>query len=272
MLSTRTGAPAASADILRRSEPVKKAGFLVLICLAALLVFLYPPGSKGAGAIYTPLAFLSIAIFLSSREKGLSSWLDYLRLMPEKRRIFPLLAWGLLALFCCGALTLFLSGILYSFGILDTAPVKEKILSLPLIALISSFTLAPLGEEALFRGYLFRKLGEPSYRQGQGSARLGGLRLRKSLAGVRPSFSVPSFSFPGSSVVFSALISSLFFALLHFSYGSAAEIIVAFSIGMLLCAVTHKTKSLIPAVIAHSGFNFLSVGLGILCSNFGCPF
>jgi membrane protease YdiL (CAAX protease family) len=251
---------------------VKKSGFFTLLFLLALLVLFYPPGSAGSSAVYLPLAFFAIALFLSARQSRLSSGLDYLGLMPEKGRLPSLIAWGIIAFACCGAFTLLLSSILYSLGFLDTAPVKEKILSLPLLALISSFTLAPLGEEALFRGYLFRKLGWPTQKPMHASAKSPGARLAKTLAGARASFSLPSLSFAGSAWIFGALVSSIVFALLHFSYGSAAEVIVAFSIGMLLCAFTYKTRSLIPAVIAHALFNFFSVALGIICTNFGCPF
>ena len=244
---------------------VRKAGFFLFAALFILLLILCPPWAKGASAVYLPLAFFSIALFLSSGQYGLTSGLDYLRPVPEKGRLPWLFAWGIIALVSIGALTLFLSGIMFTLGMLDTAPVKAKILSLPLFALISSFTLAPLGEEAFFRGFLFRKLGSPAYK-GAGNAKNAGPSSARQQASLR------SVSFPGSSWIFSALISSLFFALLHFAYGSVAEVIVAFCIGLLLCAFTYHTRSLIPAVVAHAGFNFFSVGLSVLCFNFGCPF
>lgn len=232
--------------------------------LLALLSLVYPPWAKGATAIYLPLAFFSAALFLSSKESGLLSGFFYLRLVPEKRQLPGLFGWSILALISCGALTLILSAVLLPLGLLDTAPVREKVLSLPIIALISSFTLAPLGEEALFRGFLFRKLSE---------LLSAGVRKKSGFfAALLSSLPGRLFRFEAVSWIFGALLSSAVFALLHFSYGSLAEIIVAFSIGMLLCAFTYKTRSLVPAVLAHAGFNFFSVASGIICSKMWCPF
>ncbi len=241
---------------MKRSDLVGKAALLIPVAILMLLLIFYPPWAAGAAAIYTPLFFLLAALLLAPGQSGLLSGLDYLGLAPERDRLPSLLAWSAIALICCGALTLALSGVLYALGLLDTAPVQAKILSLPLLALVSSFTLAPLGEEALFRGFLFRKLGGPSYyRRGD--------KGRQSLR---------SISLPGASWVFGALVSSLIFALLHFAYGSIAEVVVAFSIGMLFCFFTYRTRSLIPAVLAHAGYNFLSIGLGVLCAKIACPF
>jgi len=238
---------------------VRKTGFFIFIALLALLVFIYPPGAPGSSAVYMPLAFISAALFLSSRQIGLISGFDYLWLVPERGRLPSLLAWGVLALLSCGIMALLLSSVLFALGFLDTAPVREKMLALPIIALISSVTLAPLGEEMFFRGFLFRKIGSPSYKRKSGATSLG-----------KPQLS--SVSFSGSSWFFGALISSLLFALLHFSYGSIAEVLASFSIGVLLCAFTYKTRSLIPAIIAHAGFNLVSVSLMLFCGSGACPF
>jgi len=238
---------------------VRKTGFFIFLGLLALLIFLYPPWAKGSSAVYLPLAFISASLFLSSRQIGLISGLDYLWLVPERGHVPALLAWGALALVSCGIVTLLLSGALFALGFLDTEPVREKMLSLPIIALVSSVTLAPIAEEMFFRGFLFRKIGSPSYRRKAGAASLGKSHLS-------------SVSFAGSSWFFGALISSLLFALLHFSYGSIAEVLASFSIGMLLCAFTYKTRSLIPAIIAHAGFNLVSVSLALFCGASGCPF
>ena len=100
--------------------------------------------------------------------------------------------------------------------------------------LVAAFTLAPLGEEAFFRGLLFRRMSE----------RLKMLGKHAWMA--------------------SAIASSAIFALLHASYGSIAEIGVAFAIGMVLCAGVKMTGSLYPTVLAHSAFNFVSIVMAVL--------
>ena len=240
---------------MRRSDLVGKAALLIPVAILVLLLIFYPPWAAGAAAIYTPLCFLLTALLLAPGQAGLLSGLDYLGLAPERDKLPSLLVWSAVALACCCALTLYLSGVLYALGLLDTEPVQAKILSLPLPALIASFTLAPLGEEALFRGFIFRKLAGPHYRSKEGG-----------------SWFSRHFPIPGMPWLFGALVSSLIFALLHFAYGSIAEVIVAFSIGMLFCFFTYRTRSLIPAVIAHAGYNFLSIGLGVICARFACPF
>jgi membrane protease YdiL (CAAX protease family) len=62
----------------------------------------------------------------------------------------------------------------------------------------------------------------------------------------------------------SAALSSFIFAIMHFSYGSLAEIAVAFSIGLILCASIRKWGSLVPAIVAHALFNFASVAAMVL--------
>ena len=238
-----------------------KSGFLAFAALFIILLLVYPPTSSGASAVYLPLAFLCAALFISSGGKGLRFGLEKLGLVPDRKRLPAILGWGMLGLVCAGALTVLLSTILFALGILDTAQVQDKILSLPLPALISAFTLAPLGEEAFFRGFLFRALGLPS-------------PSGKRKAGKLPSGKLASFvsSASGHSWLLKAAASSLLFALMHVSYGSVAEIVVAFSIGMLFCALTRRAKSIIPSVLAHAGYNFISVFLAVACASFRCPF
>ncbi len=58
---------------------------------------------------------------------------------------------------------------------------------------------------------------------------------------------------------FGVWVSALIFALLHFAYGSIVEITVAFVIAIFLTYLFIKTKSLWPAIIAHSLFNLMSL-------------
>lgn len=201
---------------------------LGILILTALLFF--PIGAPSSSVFYVSLLFLSVALVLSTPHRKMGEALSYLRLRPQARGLPYLLGWGLLTFAASGLLTAFISASLSYLGMLDTAQVQEKLLSLSLPALIVAFTLAPLAEEALFRGFLFRKISEWKYgKKGQAGFAAG------------------------------AVISSAVFAAFHLSYSSVAELAVAFSIGMLFCLATHRAKSLVPAVVAHASFNFISI-------------
>jgi len=51
------------------------------------------------------------------------------------------------------------------------------------------------------------------------------------------------------------LWSSVLFAVAHYSYGSIAEIIGAFLLGILLAAYFQRSKSLLPNILAHILYN-----------------
>ena len=53
--------------------------------------------------------------------------------------------------------------------------------------------------------------------------------------------------------------SSTVFALSHFAYGSIAEIIGAFTIGLILAYIYKKSQSILPVIGIHFLFNLLSV-------------
>ena len=221
----------------------------LLLVLAAVLFF--PVGSDGSGVFYVSISFLLIAVMLSSLGSTPKQGIAYLRIIPKKGEIAPLLAWSVAALLACCLVTGAVSAVLYFLGWLDTAPVGEKILSLPLPALLAAFTLAPLGEETLFRGYLFRKISECLRERMTKQKQRAKLKEDSSYSGLFPA-------------AIAALISSLLFSALHFSYGSFAELAVAFSIGIVLCAFTQKSKSLLPAILAHASFNLLSILFTVL--------
>ena len=62
------------------------------------------------------------------------------------------------------------------------------------------------------------------------------------------------------------VLSSLLFGLFHISYGSIAEIIGAFLIGMVFAFVYKKSKSIITPILLHVGFNLVSV-VAVLIAN-----
>ncbi|VVC01529.1 CAAX protease self-immunity [uncultured archaeon] len=194
----------------------------IAFLLASVLVF--PPGSASSGVYYTSLSFFMIALFLSSLGKGFPYGISYLRLVPKSREVPSLALQGIAALLLSITVAVLSSVLLGWLGFLDAELVGQKIVQLPAVSLVLAFSLAPIGEEALFRGYLFRKISEAS-----GSWALG------------------------------ALLSSAVFAAMHVLYGSVAEIAVAFLIALVFCAFTQRAKSLLPAILAHSLFNFISI-------------
>lgn len=195
-------------------------------------MFFFPIGTQSASVFYISLLFLAVALVFSSPHRRLSESLSYLRLSPKQKELPALVGWGALALVASCLTAALLSLILSYFGMLDTEPVQAKILTLSLPALIAAFTLAPFAEEALFRGLLFRKISE---------WRMGGKKKQELGAAA------------------GALLSSAIFSALHYSYGSVAEIAAAFLIGLLFCWFTRRTNSLIPAIVVHLSFNFLSI-------------
>ena len=99
---------------------------------------------------------------------------------------------------------------------------------------LGAAVLAPLGEEALFRGYLFN-----------------GLRR---LWGTLPAF----------------VVSALLFSLAHSlaaTQGIVALLVPAFVMGLILAWGMRRTGSLVPCVIAHAMNNGLALSALLVCVN-----
>lgn len=112
-----------------------------------------------------------------------------------------------------------------------------------LFALLT-IVVAPLGEETLFRGYLFN-----------------GLRQHTGRIGLIAAYIL-------SAGVFAAI------HLLNVTQGQFALLVPIFVVGLLLAAAMHGTKSLITCVVAHATFNSLSTLVLLFCVNTrfpGCP-
>jgi membrane protease YdiL (CAAX protease family) len=218
---------------MRRSEQVRLASCLFVFLLAPFSVFLFPPSQQSSSVFYVSAAFFIIALGAASYKKGAKEGLASLGLSPRRKEILPLVGLGTAAALTCMAATFVISSLFYLTGSLDTSPVLEKVGSLPALALIAAFTIAPLGEEAFFRGLLFRRLDCAFTR-------------------------FASFG-KGAAWLAAALLSSFLFSLMHLSYGSVAELAVAFFMGFILCAYTKKSGSLVPALVAHSLFNLASI-------------
>jgi membrane protease YdiL (CAAX protease family) len=207
---------------------------LAFISLFVILlsVFVFPPSAFGSSVFYLSLIFIGASIIFSQLVSGRSGAWKYIGLEFDSR--LPKLAlYGVaLGILSIGA-TLALSMALYFFGWLDTEPVLEKIGMLSPAALFAAFTIAPLGEEMLFRGFIFKFVSEWISKRWAG---------RKDLAWVA-----------------SAVLSSALFSICHAPYGSYSELAVAFLVGLLFCAAAKRFNSIVPAIVAHGLFNLASV-------------
>jgi membrane protease YdiL (CAAX protease family) len=206
--------------------------FSALFILILVSVFLFPPAAYGSSIFYISLFFTASALLLASWQAGKGKTLAYLGLSFKQKQLPMLALYGVLLAAVCVILSWIVSGIFYAFGALDTAPVLDKVSALPPLALLLAFTLAPLGEEMFFRGFLFRFA----------ALRFSPKRNKGIIVWIA-----------------SAVATSLIFAFLHWGYGSLAELAVAFIIGVALCASVKKAGSLVPAIVAHAIFNLLSV-------------
>lgn len=98
--------------------------------------------------------------------------------------------------------------------------------SFVLLVVMTGF-LAPIMEEWLFRGVLFRALSE--------GGRRGATR---------------------SSVVFGVLVSAALFALAH---GEPLQFAGLFFVGVVLATLVWRTKRLVPSIVTHMSFNGVAI-------------
>ncbi len=224
-------------NIVERIAPRTALFFLLRFADA---VFIFPIREPSSSVFYISSFFLIASLAFASGRKGMQHALDYLWLNPEKKGIPVLFAWGV-AVFLLMCATTFAANILFYFaGINDAVLVKQKISTLPLSVLVLASTFSPLAEEAFFRGLLFRKIsGMPA-----GSA------------------SKNKRQHPGW--VAGAIVSSAAFGAMHILYGSVAEVLAVFALGLVLCAATYRAKSLVPVVVAHALFNIASIAMMVL--------
>lgn len=212
---------------------VDKAPVVFFILLVLLAIFVFPPGSPDAASYYLSVAFLILAAAASTKGKGISGSIDYLKLSAKKSEIPSLIIWGVAVAVAALLLTEAISIALGWLGLYDAQLVTSKVLSFPLSLLVLAFTIVPICEEAFFRGYVFRQATEI----------------------------LSKFALPLPAWYFSAVFSSLLFAATHILYGSKAELIVTFFIGILFCAIAQKKNSLVPSIVAHAFYNLFSIVL-----------
>ncbi len=108
-----------------------------------------------------------------------------------------------------------------------------------LLFLIGGGLLAPIGEETLFRGYVFNAI------------RLTFLPKRWGIA-------------------LAYLVSALLFASIHIfgvTQGAAALVVPIFFIALVLAWGMHRTGSLLPGIVAHALFNSVQLAALIYCVN-----
>lgn len=119
-------------------------------------------------------------------------------------------------------------------GITDISNVSQVIMDAPVWLMVVSFTLAPFAEEIFFRAFLVTGFA------GLAKRLVGGRSERKALA-------------------VGALLSSFIFMLAHYWSGSIAELVGAFTIGLLFALLFIRYRSLLMVAAAHALFNFISV-------------
>jgi membrane protease YdiL (CAAX protease family) len=127
-----------------------------------------------------------------------------------------------------------------SFG--DGEAVEQEVLDIALsggaatvLAILLAVVLAPITEEIVFRGVLFRALTD---RVGMWAA---------------------------------AALSSAVFAVIHFEvlFSQPLALVGLFTVGMALAIAYHRTGSLLVPIVGHAVFNGVSVGLALMVDQLG---
>lgn len=276
MRSTRTGGRAAGAAISKRSEAgwFARRELFLSACLAlgfSLFLSLFGYfGSLGGGAAYLILGlcliFIAVTAFLLRKTSYTLLAIGLVvacALLDQHLAYFPSLKLQAGMLFLAlyfigdeipqiigrniGSPRKIAIGVLHAAGIYmatvallvtlvllanalfhyvpDNAGVLERVSGFPLYITILAFTLAPLSEELLFRGFLARRFG--------------------------------------------VVLSSLVFAVVHAGYNSLYEIAAAFLIGAVLAVYFTRTKNIVPCIIAHAIFNFVSIAVMYIAGQYG---
>ncbi|MEM4634119.1 MAG: CPBP family intramembrane glutamic endopeptidase [Candidatus Anstonellaceae archaeon] len=226
----------ANAAILKKSKLSTAEWALLIVCAACSVAIATFPPFDDVRIISTALLFSSLALLLASFGRSIKEGLSYLCLDLGEKRLPKLIIYGFAGFLALALISAVISFLLYNFGFFDALKVKEKVLSLSLLSLISAITLSPIGEEMLFRGYVFRKAQQLISKKKASKA----------------------------SFLFAALVSSFLFSLMHISYGSVTQLVSTFFLGIFLCALSQVSESLIPPIIAHASFNLLSVATLVL--------
>jgi uncharacterized protein len=217
-----------------------------------LLVLAFNGFAEGAGETVLPEgAELVVGIVISIMLQLIVFGLSLLPLLvagrPYSRLLGPTKSTGLMWAIglAVGVGTVVLTYVInavfvLSFG--DGDAVEQELLDIALqggaatvLAILLAVVIAPVTEEIVFRGVLFRAL--------------------TGTVGMWPA----------------AVLSSAVFAVIHFEvlFSQPLALVGLFTVGLLLAIAYHRTGSLLVPIIGHAVFNAVSVGLALLVSRLG---
>lgn len=232
----------------------------LIVALAAVMIFILPnllvlvSEGFGGGPGTTPLPegpqlvvgllftmLLQLTVFGLSLLPLLAAGRPYRRLLGPTRPTGLMWAIGL----GTGVITLIVTYavnaiFVLSFG--DGEAVEQQVLDIALtgglataLAILLAVVIAPVTEEIIFRGVLFRALSD----------KLG--------------------MWPG------AVLSAAVFAVIHFEvlFSQPLALMGLFTVGLLLAVAYHRTGSLVVPIVGHAVFNGVSVGLALLVDRLG---
>jgi hypothetical protein len=161
------------------------------------------------------------------------------------KRLFFLLATGVSIGITTLVMNIALSAMFAAFGIRSDQSQQFSLFLTrgdvlgQILFFVATALLAPIGEEFLFRGYLFNAL-----RQGSEHAQ---------------------WRLPIAYVVSAAIFSAVHLATV--SEGQIALLVPIFVLGLLLAMSVHLTGSIVPAIIAHAMNNSIGVSALLVCVN-----
>jgi uncharacterized protein len=240
-------------DLVRSPYGVLVATLSVLIFVAPnLLVLAFDGFAEGSGAGVLPegpellvglvvTIILQLFVFTLSLLPLLIAGRPYRRLFGPTRGTGLMWAIGLATGIATVLITYTVNAVfVLSFG--DGEAVEQEVLDIVLaggaatvLAILLAVVLAPVTEEIVFRGVLFRALADK--------------------VGMWPA----------------ATLSSAVFAVIHFEvlFSQPLALIGLFTVGMLLAIAYHRTGSLLVPILGHAVFNGVSVGLALLVDRLG---
>jgi membrane protease YdiL (CAAX protease family) len=215
----------------------KTAFAILFLFFAALFVSSRYFGFQFGYILALHLGLLSCALFFLF-DRDMKTTFSKLGIPGSLRTNTIYIIVGLSAIF---ATLIVLTIALNVFRLDDQAQVAKVANQLPLIVLMLAIVLAPFSEELFFRGLLMTRI-ESAVSSLLSKIRGFDSRLAENAGAV-------------SGVV----LSSLIFGALHVAYGSVAELVGAFAIGLILALVFRSSKSIVPPIVIHFIYNSISI-------------
>jgi membrane protease YdiL (CAAX protease family) len=65
------------------------------------------------------------------------------------------------------------------------------------------------------------------------------------------------------------VVTNILFGLVHLGYGVVLQVVVPLALGFVFSMLVVKTRSLLPAIVAHFAFNFLVLSIQFMAEDFG---